>query len=116
MALFAYLTDTSGLQWLDLALLPALGIAWVLLALIWPAILLKPMMWLAAHTIYRMKVIGWEHIPHRPGPAFVQSRQLYRLVAPLGVEPASRPVHRLGGLGEISPPGLVPKSNPLHSH
>jgi acyl-[acyl-carrier-protein]-phospholipid O-acyltransferase/long-chain-fatty-acid--[acyl-carrier-protein] ligase len=60
--LLGYITE-SGLEWADLGLLGTAFVAYLLLAFAWPAALLKPLWWLATHTIYRMRVHGRQHVP-----------------------------------------------------
>lgn len=62
MPLLAYITE-SGLEWADLGVLGAAFVAYLLLAFIWPAVLMKPVWWLVTHTIYRMRVHGRQHVP-----------------------------------------------------
>ena len=62
MPLLAYITE-SGLEWADLGLLAAAFVAYLLLAFIWPSVLMKPVWWLVTHTIYRMRVHGRQHVP-----------------------------------------------------
>jgi acyl-[acyl-carrier-protein]-phospholipid O-acyltransferase/long-chain-fatty-acid--[acyl-carrier-protein] ligase len=47
-----------------------LVLLWLLAGLRWPALLLRPFLWLLTHTLYRVRVYGQEHIPTK-GPALL---------------------------------------------
>src|SRR5262245_5673194 len=70
ISLLALVTDSSRLEWLDLAALFGLFVGYLLLALRWPEYLLRPLWWLLTHTIYRLRVYGRGNIPPS-GPALL---------------------------------------------
>ena len=67
---FAFVTDRSGFEWLDLAALGGMFLFYLLLAVIWPGIVLRPLWWLFTHTVYRLRIYGRGNIP-RSGPALL---------------------------------------------
>ena len=69
MPILAYLTE-AGLEWADLCMLAAVFLGYMLLAFVWPAVVLKPVWWLITHTIYRMRVHGRPFVP-TTGPALL---------------------------------------------
>jgi len=71
----AFVTDPSHLQWLDLAIAAGALVAYLLLAILWPGMVLRPFFWLATRTIYRIRVIGMENVPAR-GPALLLSNHV----------------------------------------
>ena len=71
----AFVTDPSHLQWLDLAIAAGALVAYLLLAIPWPGMVLRPFFWLATRTIYRIRVIGMENVPAR-GPALLLSNHV----------------------------------------
>ena len=71
----ALVTDASALEWLDLAVLAGLLVAYLLLAIILPGLVLRPFFWLATRTIYRVRVIGAENVP-TTGPVLLLSNHV----------------------------------------
>ena len=75
MPVVAFITDRSGLEWADLGVLAGLFLGYLLLAIIVPGLVLRPLFWLAARTIYRVRVAGVENVP-KTGPALLLSNHV----------------------------------------
>jgi acyl-[acyl-carrier-protein]-phospholipid O-acyltransferase / long-chain-fatty-acid--[acyl-carrier-protein] ligase len=72
---FALLFDRSGIESADFGLLAAVLVAYCLLAIPWPGLILRPLFWLAARTMYRIRVAGREHVP-LTGPVLLLSNHV----------------------------------------
>lgn len=72
---FALVSDRSTLEWADLGILAGLLVAYLLLAIPFPGLVLRPLFWLATRFIYRIKVTGAENVPPT-GPALLLSNHV----------------------------------------
>jgi acyl-[acyl-carrier-protein]-phospholipid O-acyltransferase/long-chain-fatty-acid--[acyl-carrier-protein] ligase len=73
--LYALVTDRSTVEWADLGLLAGLLALFVFLAYLLPGVVLRPLFWLATHTIYRIKTTGAENVP-ATGPVLLLSNHV----------------------------------------
>ncbi|HKB04517.1 MAG TPA: AMP-binding protein [Gemmataceae bacterium] len=71
----ALLTDRSTLEWADLGVLAGLLVVFMLLAIPFPGLVLRPVFLLATRFIYRIKAIGTENVPPT-GPALLLSNHV----------------------------------------
>ena len=60
---FALISDQSTMEWIDLAVLGGLFLIYLLLAIPFPSLVLRPFFWVATRTIYRIRVIGKANVP-----------------------------------------------------
>jgi acyl-[acyl-carrier-protein]-phospholipid O-acyltransferase/long-chain-fatty-acid--[acyl-carrier-protein] ligase len=67
---FALINDQTTLEWLDLAVVAGVFCVYVLLAIPFPGLLLRPFFWLATRTIYRISIVGRENVP-LTGPVLI---------------------------------------------
>ena len=72
---FALITDRTTIEWADLGVLAALFVVYLLLAIPFPGLVLRPLFWLATRTIYRIRVTGQENVPPT-GPALLLSNHV----------------------------------------
>jgi acyl-[acyl-carrier-protein]-phospholipid O-acyltransferase/long-chain-fatty-acid--[acyl-carrier-protein] ligase len=72
---FALVTESSRLEWLDLAVLAAVFVAYLIIAIALPGLVLRPLIWLATRTIYRVRMIGAENVP-ATGPVLLLSNHV----------------------------------------
>lgn len=73
--LFALLTDTTTFEWFDLAaLVGAFGLYLVAVYFL-PGLALRPLLWIATRTLYRIRTFGAENIP-ATGPVLVLSNHV----------------------------------------
>ncbi|MFN4257971.1 MAG: AMP-binding protein [Gemmataceae bacterium] len=56
--------------WFSLGVAAAAVVVVLLAFMRWPGLLYRPLLWLITHTIYRMRVLGREHLPAE-GPALI---------------------------------------------
>lgn len=64
---FAFISGQAELEWLDVAIF--VGV-YLLLAIPFPGLVLRPFFWLATRTIYRIRASGMENVP-RTGPTLL---------------------------------------------
>ncbi len=72
---FALISDQSTLEWIDLAIMGALFLVYLLLAIPFRSLVLKPFFWLATRTIYRIRSIGQVNVP-ATGPVLLLSNHV----------------------------------------
>ncbi|MBO0697275.1 MAG: AMP-binding protein [Zavarzinella sp.] len=72
---FALVSDRSTLEWADLGILAGLLVVYLVLAIPFPGLVLRPLFWLATRLIYRIKVTGAENVP-ATGPALLLSNHV----------------------------------------
>jgi acyl-[acyl-carrier-protein]-phospholipid O-acyltransferase / long-chain-fatty-acid--[acyl-carrier-protein] ligase len=71
----AFISERNGLEWADIGVLAALFVAYLLLAIVLPGLVLRPFFWLATRTIYRIRVTGAENVP-MTGPVLLLSNHV----------------------------------------
>ena len=72
---FAVITDRTTIEWSDVGILAGLVVAYLLLAIPFPGMVLRPFFWLATRTIYRIRVTGQDNVP-ATGPALLLSNHV----------------------------------------
>jgi acyl-[acyl-carrier-protein]-phospholipid O-acyltransferase / long-chain-fatty-acid--[acyl-carrier-protein] ligase len=71
----AFITERNGLEWADVGVLAGLFVAYLISAILFPGLVLRPFFWLATRTIYRVRVTGIENVPAN-GPALLLSNHV----------------------------------------
>jgi acyl-[acyl-carrier-protein]-phospholipid O-acyltransferase/long-chain-fatty-acid--[acyl-carrier-protein] ligase len=73
------LADGDGGSWLAHPLTLTLAAVLVLVAVFWflPGLILRPLLWLVTHTIYRVRVLGRRKVPRRGGALLVCNHVSY---------------------------------------
>ena len=72
---WAYIGNSSSLEWLDLTIPLGLFVLWLLGIFFVPHLAVRPVFWLITRTLYRMHVFGRENIP-RTGPVLLLSNHV----------------------------------------
>lgn len=72
---WAYIGNSSGIEWLDLSIPAGLLVLWLIAAVALPQLALRPIFWIITHTIYRLHPHGRENIP-KSGPVLLLSNHV----------------------------------------
>ena len=112
----AFISERNGLEWADVGLLAALLVAYLLLAIVVPGLVLRPFFWLATRTIYRIRVTGAENVP-MTGPVLLLSNHVTFIDWLLVWHACPRKVRFVAWAGWTQEPGLpvVPARSPTRS-
>jgi len=62
-------------EWADVGVLAAALVVYLLLAIRFPGLVLRPLFWVATRTLYRIRVTGQENVP-KTGPALLLSNHV----------------------------------------
>jgi acyl-[acyl-carrier-protein]-phospholipid O-acyltransferase / long-chain-fatty-acid--[acyl-carrier-protein] ligase len=71
----ALVTDRSALEWADLGVLAGALVVYLLLGIVFPGLVLRPLFWIATRTIYRIRTYGAENVP-QTGPVLLLSNHV----------------------------------------
>jgi len=72
---FAFITGRSTFEWADVGVLAAALLAYLLVAIRFPGLVLRPIFWVATRTLYRIRTTGQENVP-KTGPALLLSNHV----------------------------------------
>ena len=72
---FAFITGRMTFEWADVGVLAAALVVYLLLAIRFPGLVLRPLFWVATRTLYRIRVTGQENVP-KTGPALLLSNHV----------------------------------------
>jgi acyl-[acyl-carrier-protein]-phospholipid O-acyltransferase / long-chain-fatty-acid--[acyl-carrier-protein] ligase len=72
---FAYITGRTTFEWADVGVLAAALVVYLLLAIRFPGLVLRPLFWVATRVLYRIRQTGQENVP-QTGPALLLSNHV----------------------------------------